>query len=102
MLKEAAQKTFFDMLKTRGEKILRYPLPVAVDLSPPTALREGVSLLCEIIETHESMMFPASGKKPDFHPVISALLDPIIQVCSLPHVVMFVDLILVFLVPLCK
>ncbi|KAL3498023.1 hypothetical protein ACH5RR_040755, partial [Cinchona calisaya] len=81
-LKEAAQRTFFDMLKTRGEKLLRYPLPVAVDLSPPTALREGVSLLCEIIETHDSMMFPASGKKPDFHPVISALLDPIIQMCE--------------------
>lgn len=83
MLKEAAQKTFFDMLKTRGEKLLRYPLPVAVDLSPPIALREGVALLCEIIETHDSMMFRASGKKPDFHPVISALLDPIIQVHSL-------------------
>lgn len=82
VLKEAAQKTFFDMLKTRGEKLLRYPLPVAVDLSPPTALRDGVSLLCEIIETHDSMMFPASGMKPDFHPVISALLDPIIQMCE--------------------
>lgn len=80
VLKEAAQKTFFDMLKARGDKLLRYPLPVAVDLSPPTALREGVSLLCEIIETHDSMMVPASGMKPDFQPVISALLDPIIQV----------------------
>ncbi|CAI9095001.1 OLC1v1030851C1 [Oldenlandia corymbosa var. corymbosa] len=82
VLKEAAQRTFFDMLKTRGEKLLRYPLPVSVDLSPPTALREGVSLLCEIIETHNSMMFSASGKRADFHPVISALLDPIIQMCE--------------------
>ncbi|KAI5656562.1 hypothetical protein M9H77_25355 [Catharanthus roseus] len=82
VLKDAAQKTFFDMLKTRGEKLLRYPPPVAVDLSPPLAVREGVSLLCEIIETHDSMMFPASGKKPDFHPVISAFLDPIIQMCE--------------------
>lgn len=68
------------MLKTRGEKLLRYPPPVAADLSPPTALGEEVSLLCEIIETHDSMMVPASGKKPDFDPVISAFLDPIIQV----------------------
>ncbi|CDP08437.1 unnamed protein product [Coffea canephora] len=82
VLKEAAQKTFFEILKTRGQKLLRYPLPVAVDPSPLTALMEGVSLLCEIIETHNSMMFPASGKKPDFHPVISALLDPIIQMCE--------------------
>lgn len=80
VLKEAAQKTFFDILKSRGEKLLRYPPLVAVDLSTPPALREGVSVLLEIIQTHDSMMIPASGKKPDFDPVISALLDPIIQV----------------------
>ncbi|KAL0324101.1 UNVERIFIED_CONTAM: Conserved oligomeric Golgi complex subunit [Sesamum calycinum] len=48
-LKDAAQKTTFDILKTRGEKLLRYP-PLA--------------------------------KKPAFEPVISALLDPIIQMCE--------------------
>ncbi|XP_040986918.1 conserved oligomeric Golgi complex subunit 6 [Juglans microcarpa x Juglans regia] len=78
-LKDAAQKTFFDILKTRGEKILRYPPLVALDLSPPPAVREGVSVLLEIIETHNSMMVPASG---NFDPVISALLDPIIQMCE--------------------
>lgn len=79
-LKDAAQKTFFDILKSRGEKLLRYPPLVAVDLSPPPAVREGVSVLLEIIEIHNSMMVPASVKKPNFDPVISALLDPIIQV----------------------
>ncbi|KAK4490856.1 hypothetical protein RD792_001571 [Penstemon davidsonii] len=81
-LKDAAQKTFFDILKTRGEKLLRYPPLVSVDLSPPPALREGVSVLLEIIETYDSMMFPSSDKKPSFEPVISALLDPIIQMCE--------------------
>lgn len=83
LLKDAAQKTLFDILKTRGEKLLRYPPLVAVDLSPPPAVREGVSVLLEVIETHDSMMIPASGEKPEFGPVISALLDPIIQVCTL-------------------
>ncbi|KAL3613790.1 Golgi transport complex subunit 6 [Castilleja foliolosa] len=81
-LKDAAQKTFFDILKTRGEKLLRYPPLVAADLSPPPALREGVSVLLEIIETNDSMMVSLSGKKPAFEPVISALLDPIIQMCE--------------------
>jgi hypothetical protein len=80
-LKDAAQKTFFDILKGRGEKLLRYPPLVAVDLSPPPAVREGVSVLLEIIENYNSMMVPASGQKPVFDPVISAILDPIIQVC---------------------
>lgn len=81
-LKDATQKTFFDMLKTRGEKLLRYPHLVAIDLSPPPAVREGVSLLLEIIETYDRMMVPASGKKPAFELVISALLDPIVQICE--------------------
>lgn len=81
-LKDAAQKTFFDILKSRGEKLLRYPALVAVDLSPPPAVREGVSVLHEIIDTYDSMMVPSSGKKPEFDPVISALLDPIIQMCE--------------------
>ncbi|KAM7474187.1 hypothetical protein LguiB_021430 [Lonicera macranthoides] len=81
-LKDAAQKTFFDILKTRGEKLLRYPPLVAVDLSPPPAVREGVLVLLEIIDIYDSMMVPASGQKPIFDPVISALLDPIIQMCE--------------------
>ncbi|KAK4803224.1 hypothetical protein SAY86_001427 [Trapa natans] len=81
-LKDASQKTFFEILKSRGEKLLRYPPLIAADLSPPPAVREGVSLLLEIIETYNSMMVPASAKKPAFDPVISALLDPIIQMCE--------------------
>ncbi|KAL8110776.1 hypothetical protein AgCh_026497 [Apium graveolens] len=81
-LKDAAQKTYFDILKARGEKLIRYPPLVSVDLSPPPAVRDGVSILLEIIEIHDSMMVPASAKKPEFDPVISALLDPIIKMCE--------------------
>ncbi|URE28181.1 hypothetical protein MUK42_16889 [Musa troglodytarum] len=80
LLKDAAQQTFFNILKGRGERLLRYPPLVAVDLSPPPAVREGVSLFLDLIDTYNSMMVPASVKKPDFDPVITALLDPIVQV----------------------
>ncbi|CAO2834078.1 unnamed protein product [Amaranthus hypochondriacus] len=80
-LKESSQKTFFDILKIRGEKLLRYPPLVAVDLSPPPAVREGVTVLMEILETYDAMMIPPS-KKPEFDPVMSALLDPVIQMCE--------------------
>ncbi|XP_020581420.1 conserved oligomeric Golgi complex subunit 6 [Phalaenopsis equestris] len=83
LLKDAAHQTFHNILKTRGDKLLRYPPLVAVDLSPPLAVREGVSLLLELIETYNGMMVPASGKRPEFDPVIAALLDPIIQICEL-------------------
>nr|CAB3496607.1 unnamed protein product [Digitaria exilis] len=81
-LRDAAQQTFFNILKSRGDKLLRYPPLVAVDLSPPPAVREGISLLLELIDTYNSMMVSASGKRPNFDPVISALLDPIIQMCE--------------------
>ncbi|MCO5598412.1 hypothetical protein L7F22_052507 [Adiantum nelumboides] len=78
----AAEKTFFDMLKGRGDKLLRYPPPVAVDLSPPPAVGEGISALLELLTTYNRMMVPAGGKKPDFQPVMSAMLDPIIEMCE--------------------
>ncbi|WOK99928.1 conserved oligomeric Golgi complex subunit 6 [Canna indica] len=82
LLKDAAQQTFFNILRSRGEKLLRYPPLVAVDLSPPPAVREVVSLLLELIDTYKSMMIPASDKKTDFDPVVTALLDPLVQMCE--------------------
>ena len=79
-----AERTFFDILKARGDKILRYPPPIAVDLSPPLAVAEGISAWLELFNTYSEMMVPSGGQKPDFQPVLSALLDPIIQVyCEL-------------------
>lgn len=77
-----AGKTFFDMLKARGDKLLRYPPPIAVDLSPPPAVAEGISALLELLNTYNGMMVPAGGQKPDFQRVMSAMLDPIIQMCE--------------------
>eukprot|EP00252_Welwitschia_mirabilis_P018487 TRINITY_DN4109_c0_g1_i1.p1 TRINITY_DN4109_c0_g1~~TRINITY_DN4109_c0_g1_i1.p1 ORF type:complete len:715 (-),score=139.77 TRINITY_DN4109_c0_g1_i1:315-2459(-) len=81
-VKDAAVRTFFDILKTRGDKLLRYPSLVAADLSPPPAVAEGVAICLELIDAYNSMLVPASGKKPDFEPVIDALLSPIIQMCE--------------------
>lgn len=79
-VKDAAESTFFDIVKARGDRLLRYPALVAVDLSPPPAVAEGVSVLLELIDNYTKMMVPAGGKKPDFEPVISAVMDPLIQV----------------------
>ncbi|XWS38850.1 hypothetical protein CRYUN_Cryun19dG0165700 [Craigia yunnanensis] len=68
-LNDAAQKTLFEILRSCGETLLRYPPLVAVDLSPPAAVREGVSVMLEIIEIYKSMMIPASGKRPAFDPM---------------------------------
>jgi hypothetical protein len=81
-VKDAAESTFFDVVKARGDKLLRYPALVAVDLSPPAAVAEGVSVFLELIDNYTKMMVPAGGKKPDFQPVITAVVDPLIQMCE--------------------
>lgn len=81
-VRDAAQRTVLDIVKARGEKLLRYPSPVAVDLSPHPAVGETMSLLMELIDNYESMMVPAGGQKPDFGPIIEAILDPLIQMCE--------------------
>ncbi|XP_024518707.1 conserved oligomeric Golgi complex subunit 6 [Selaginella moellendorffii] len=81
-VKEAADRTFFDILKSRGDKLLRYPPPVSADLSPPPALAEVVPVLVDLIDTHNSMMVAVGASKPDFKPVIAALVDPIITMCE--------------------
>ncbi|GMP95166.1 hypothetical protein CsSME_00044316 [Camellia sinensis var. sinensis] len=57
--------------------------PTAHRFSKGLEMREGVLMLLEIIEIkHNSMMITASGKNPIFDPVISALIDCIIQMCE--------------------
>eukprot|EP00897_Mesotaenium_endlicherianum_P007060 jgi/Mesen1/6382/ME000329S05549 len=79
---ETAQRTFFDIMRARGDKLLRYPPAVAADLSPPPAVAETVGLLLELLDTHSRMMVPAAVPKPDFEPVMAALLDPLHQMCE--------------------
>ncbi|KAL2613897.1 hypothetical protein R1flu_025589 [Riccia fluitans] len=81
-VRDAALRTFFDILKTRGDKLQRYPSSVAADLSPPPAVAEAVTILLELIDNYNNMIVPAGGKKPDFEPVISAIVEPLVQMCE--------------------
>ncbi|KAJ7295452.1 hypothetical protein O6H91_Y187000 [Diphasiastrum complanatum] len=80
--RDAALRKFFDIMKARGDKLLRYLPPVTMDLSPPPAVGEGVSVLLELMNIYDSMMVPAGCKKPDFDPIVAAILDPLIQMCE--------------------
>eukprot|EP00850_Spirogloea_muscicola_P013636 SM000093S24447 [mRNA] locus=s93:387657:397202:+ [translate_table: standard] len=80
--KESAQRTFFDTVKARGDKLLRYPPPVQADLAPPPAVAESLSVLLELLETHGRMMVAAGVEKPSFDPVMEAVLGPLLQMCE--------------------
>jgi hypothetical protein len=70
-----------------SDKLVRYPPPLSADLSPPPTVAEGVSLLLELIEVYDTSMAPTKIPKPDFEPIIAAVVDPLLQVkrlCALP------------------
>lgn len=59
-----------------------YLLLVALGLCPPPVVR-GVYLLLELNETYNNMMVPTFDKKWNLDPMITTILDPIIQICEL-------------------
>jgi hypothetical protein len=71
------------VLPSCSDKLVRYPPPLSADLYPPPAVAEGVSLLLELIEVYDTSMAPANIPKPDFEPIIAAVVDPLLQVKNL-------------------
>lgn len=81
-LLQAAQRTVADIIKSRGDKLLRFPPQVESDLNPPAAVGETMALLGELLEAHSSMMVPAGVEKPAFTPILEGLLQPLKQMCE--------------------
>lgn len=79
---DSAQKTFFDLVKARGDKLLRYPPSVSADLSPPSAVGDSMALLLELLETHKRVMVASGMARPSFEPVLQAMLTPLLQMCE--------------------
>eukprot|EP00271_Cylindrocystis_brebissonii_P011852 TRINITY_DN29826_c0_g1_i1.p1 TRINITY_DN29826_c0_g1~~TRINITY_DN29826_c0_g1_i1.p1 ORF type:complete len:707 (+),score=155.94 TRINITY_DN29826_c0_g1_i1:799-2919(+) len=81
-VREAAQRTFFDIVKARGDKLLRFPPLVASDLSPPPAVPETMAVVQELLEAHKRIMVASAMAKPDFEPVLEATLNPLLEMCQ--------------------
>lgn len=56
-------------------------LPPA-DLGPTTSLNQQLQLLQEILSSHDSSVVPLDMKKQDFAQILSCVVDPLIQMCS--------------------
>ncbi|GBG66460.1 hypothetical protein CBR_g61503 [Chara braunii] len=80
-VRDTSVRVFYDLMKSKGEKLVKYPPPIAADLSPPPAVGETVSLVLELLDAYKTAMVSA-GSKPDFEPVLAALLDPLQQMCE--------------------
>ncbi|GIL61283.1 hypothetical protein Vafri_15679 [Volvox africanus] len=94
--RDMATRVFFEQLRARGDKLRRNPPPPPKDLSPPPQVTEAVHHLMEILNAYETAMEsrpqqPTSasqrqqqpaGTAEDLGPVLSAVLDPLAEMCE--------------------
>ncbi|RMX56873.1 hypothetical protein pdam_00006294 [Pocillopora damicornis] len=53
------------------------------DLSPTESLRETMSLLRDVLTCHDASVIPLDARQADYSRIISCLVDPLIQMCSM-------------------
>ncbi|XP_063967287.1 conserved oligomeric Golgi complex subunit 6-like [Lytechinus pictus] len=82
-MEEFAQKVFFNALNVMSSKLVdKVELPPA-DLGPTGSLTHTLSLLREILTSHDSSVVSMDSRQADFAKIIGCVLDPLLQMCSL-------------------
>lgn len=78
-----ALKMFYNSLNCHASKLLeKIELPPP-DLSPTESLRETMSLLRDVLTCHDASVIPLDARQADYSRIISYLVDPLIQMCSM-------------------
>ncbi|XP_073518687.1 conserved oligomeric Golgi complex subunit 6 [Phyllobates terribilis] len=77
-----SKKIFFNSLTLHASKLLdKVELPPA-DLGPSSALNQTLTLLREVLVSHDSSVVPLDARQADFVQVLSCVLDPLLQMCT--------------------
>lgn len=78
-----ALKMFYNSLNCHASTLLeKIELPPP-DLSPTESLRETMSLLRDVLTCHDASVIPLDARQADYSRIISCLVDPLIQMCSM-------------------
>nr|XP_028577952.1 conserved oligomeric Golgi complex subunit 6 [Podarcis muralis] len=77
-----SKKIFFNSLNLHASKLMdKVELPPA-DLGPSSALTQTLALLREVLASHDSCVIPLDTRQADFGQVLSCVLDPLLQMCT--------------------
>ncbi|XP_040282019.1 conserved oligomeric Golgi complex subunit 6 isoform X1 [Bufo bufo] len=77
-----SKKIFFNSLTLHASKLLdKVEMPPA-DLGPSSALNQTLALLREVLVSHDSSVGPLDARQADFVQVLSCVLDPLLQMCT--------------------
>lgn len=78
-----ALKMFFNSLNCHASKLLeKIELPPP-DLSPTESLKETMSLLKDVLTSHDASVIPLDARQADYSRIISCLVDPLLQMCNM-------------------
>uniref|UniRef100_A0A674MUL4 Conserved oligomeric Golgi complex subunit 6 n=1 Tax=Takifugu rubripes TaxID=31033 RepID=A0A674MUL4_TAKRU len=77
-----SKKMFFNSLSLHASRLMdKVELPPA-DLGPTGSLTQTLSLLREVLASHDSSVVPLDARQADFAQVLSCILDPLLQLCT--------------------
>ena len=81
-----AKEQFGEMLDNLGDKLLASPPAVISDLSPPAVLRDVLSKMSKILNTHSTS--PSRGQNHEdrekaFLPTLTKFIQPLLRMCLL-------------------
>ncbi|KAJ3296955.1 Golgi transport complex subunit 6 [Borealophlyctis nickersoniae] len=80
---EAAFKAFMDALNAQASHLLRFVQAPHQDLMPPPAVKDTVLQLKEIMASYDSSLVTSPERDRDFGTILTAILDPLLQMCVL-------------------
>ncbi|ESO91200.1 hypothetical protein LOTGIDRAFT_209569 [Lottia gigantea] len=77
-----SHRMFFNSLTCNANKLLdRVELPPS-DLGPTSSLTQSLQLLRDVLACHDASVVPIDDKKQDYKQILSCVVDPLIQMCS--------------------
>uniref|UniRef100_A0A3P9PGX9 Conserved oligomeric Golgi complex subunit 6 n=1 Tax=Poecilia reticulata TaxID=8081 RepID=A0A3P9PGX9_POERE len=71
----------FSSRKQMNSQISQVELPPP-DLGPTASLNQTLALLREVLTSHDSSVVPLDARQADFAQVLSCILDPLLQLCT--------------------
>ncbi|XP_059930494.1 conserved oligomeric Golgi complex subunit 6 isoform X1 [Gadus macrocephalus] len=77
-----SKKMFFNSLSLHASRLMdKVELPPP-DLGPTSSLTQTLALLREVLASHDSSVVPLDARQADFAQVLSCILDPLLQLCT--------------------
>lgn len=77
-----SKNMFFNSLSLHASRLMdKVELP-PVDLGPTASLTQTLALLREVLASHDSSVVPLDARQADFAQVLSCILDPLLQLCT--------------------